>query len=193
MPPAGTGPAPAAKPAAPGSVAVATPPSAGGAGSAEGRIEGCPPPPEDTSGPSTLTVTGACAFQHQGTFACEASADDFYISASRKAARGATLLVYINVEQYKGPGAYKDAQMYIGVQDKTSIQRWSSDTVDITVGPGEEFAVLPSTRLQAEPVLVGCTGPMTNFQCGGRDTTFEAPPAVASGTLRCEAGGAKKK
>jgi hypothetical protein len=137
-------------------------------------------------------VAGPCAFQHQGTFACESTGDDFYISASRKAARGATLLVYINVEQYKGPGVYKDAQMYIGVQDKTSIHRWSSDKVDITVSPGEEFAVLPSTRLDAEPVLVGCSGPMTNFQCGGRDT-FEAPPAIVSGTMRCEGGGEKKR
>ncbi len=192
--PSGTEPVPEAKQMARGATSAdAAVSAASRPSSTEGRIEGCPPPPEDGPGPSTLSVTGPCAFQHQGTFACEASADDFYVSASRKAARGATLLVYINVERYKGPGTYKDAQMYIGVQDKTSIQRWSSDKVDITIGPGEEFAVLPSTRLDAEPVLVGCSGPMTNFQCGGRDTTFEAPPATASGTLRCEGGGGKKQ
>ena len=65
--------------------------------------------------------------------------------------------------------------MYSGVQGKTSIQRWST------------------TRLQADPLVVGYTGPITNFQYDSRDATFESPPAVASGTLRCEGGDGEKK
>ncbi len=175
---------------------VETPPSVvGPSRTAEWRPEACPPPPEDSPGPSSLTVTGPCAFQHRGAVSCEPIADDFYISMSRKAARGATLMVYINVEKYHGPGSYDGAQMFVGVQDKTSIYRWSSDTIAITVGPGEEFAVLPTTRLDAEPVLIDCTGPMTNFQCGGRGDApaFESTTEVVSGTLRCEGGGKEKK
>ena len=197
-PSGGTDPAPPVKsvaraPAAAGS--VVTPPGAGGPPRIGGwRTEACPPPPEGSPGPSSLSVTGPCAFQHRGAVTCEALADDFYISMSRKALRGATLMVYINVENYKGPGSYTDAQIFVGVQDKTSIYRWSSDTLAITVGPDEEFAVLPTTRLDAEPVLIGCTGPMTNFQCGGRGDAagFESTTEVVSGTLRCEGGGKKK-
>ena len=194
-----TDPAPPVKsvaraPAATGSV-VAPPGAAGPSSIAEWRTEACPPPPEAAPGPSSLIVTGPCAFQHRGAFTCESLADDFYISMSRKALRGATLMVYINVENYKGPGNYDGAQIFVGVQDKTFIYRWSSDTLAITVGPDEEFAVLPTARLDAEPVLIDCTGPMTNFQCGGRGdlAAFESTTEVVSGTLRCEGGGKKKK
>ena len=103
-------------------------------------------------------------------------------------------MVYINVEKYEGPGTYDGAEVFVGVQDKTSIYRWSGDGIAITVGPGEEFVVLPRTRLEAEPAFVDCTGPMTNFQCEGRGgveallTTTE----VVSGTLWCEGGGKEK-
>ena len=85
------------------------------------RPKACPPPPEASPGPSTLSVTGPCTFQHRGTMSCESVVDDFFISTSRKAARGETLMVYINVENYKGPGSCKNAQMFVSVQDKTSI------------------------------------------------------------------------
>jgi len=172
-----------------------TPPGAGESSPiAEWRPEGCPPPPEDSSGPSSLSVTGPCAFQHRARVNCEARHDDFYVSLSRKAARGATLMVYINVEKYHGPGSYDGAEMFVGVQDKTSIYRWSGDRLAITVGPGEEFVVLPTTRLDAEPILIDCTGPMTNFQCGGRGDAeaLLGTTEVVSGTLWCE-GGAKEK
>jgi hypothetical protein len=165
--------------------------AAAAARSAEWRSQSCPPPPEGASGPSSLAVTGPCAFRHRGAVSCEALVDDFYISVSRKAARGSTLMVYINVENYHGPGRYKDAQMFMSVQDRSSIYRWSNDAVEITVGPNEEFAVLPPTRLDAEPVLVDCTGPMDNFQCGGRRdvAAMMRTSHVASGTLRCDGAG----
>lgn len=113
-------------------------------------------------------MTGACAFEHKGSFTCEALGDDLYISVSRRAAHGGTLMAFVNVEQYKGPGRYKNAQMFVSVQDKSTIYRWSSDEIDIEVGPDVEYAVLPTSRLEAEPLLVECTGPMNNYQCGGR-------------------------
>ena len=175
-------------------VANAPPTSPAQSAASEPRPNGCPPPPEDSSGPSTLTVSGPCAFEHKGIANCEWHADDFYLSMTRKAAQGATLTVYINVEGYDGPGQYKSAQMFIGVQDKTSIYRWSSDAVTITVGPDQEFAVLPTTKLAAEPVLIDCTGPMTNYQCGGRGESkvFIGTAEVVAGTLRCDGGGKKK-
>ena len=158
--------------------------------SGEQAFNGCPPPADAAGGPSTLKVTGPCPFEHRGTFAYERAVDDFYLSMTRKAARGATLTVFVNVESYKGPGTYKAAQMWIGVQDKTSIYRWSSDALDITIGPDEAYALLPDASLQAEPVLVDCTGPMTNYQCGGRDISKKMITGTvqkAAGKLMCAA------
>ncbi len=157
-------------------------------------MNGCPPPPEDSAGGSSLTVTGPCAFEHKGTVSCERLVDDFYLTTTRKAAQGTTLTFFVNVEHYNGPGSYKDAQMFVSVMNKKLIYQWSSDTVDITVGPEEAFAVLPTTQLLAEPLLVDCSGPMTNYQCGGRGdpTVFTDTYEIVAGTLKCEAGGDKK-
>ena len=153
----------------------------------EWHPEACPPPPEEAPGPSTLTVTGPCAFEHHGTVSCEANGDDFLITLTRPATGGATLMIYINVEGYHGPDSYEGAQMFMGVQDRTLIYRWSSDTLSITVGPDEAFAVLPTSRIEAEPLLINCSGPMTNYDCSGRGDMplLEASTEVLSGTLRC--------
>ncbi len=150
--------------------------------------EVCPPPPEEGTGPSSLTVTGPCAFEHHGAVSCESTGDDFIVTMVRPAADGAQLMIYLNVEHYTGPGSYEDAQMFLSVQHNTFIYRWSNDSFPITVGSGEAFAVLPTTRLDAEPLLIDCTGPMTNYQCSGRgDSAIEMTTEVVSGTLRCAA------
>jgi hypothetical protein len=159
----------------------------------EWRAQACPPPPEDSPGPSSLVATGPCAFEHHAAVGCEATADDFIIATTRPAARGATLVIFVNVEHYAGPGRYAGAQMFVEVEDHGSIYRWSSDTLSITVGAGEKFATLPTSRLDAEPLLVNCqgeVGPGSNwlYDCAGRgsrpamDTTTE----VVSGTLWCD-------
>jgi hypothetical protein len=109
------------------------------------------------------------------------------VTLSRKAAGGGTLMVYINVEQYHGPGDYHDAQIFLGLQDKFNIYRWSSDKLNITVGSGQQSVTLPATSLEAEPMFTNCTGPMTNFQCEGRGFAdeFLKTREVVSGTLRC--------
>jgi len=166
---------------------VTVPASAPIVGAGDWHPEACPPPPEATTGPSSLTVTGPCAFEHHGAVSCEANGDDFLVSMTRPAASGALLMIYINVEQYHGPGSYETAEMYIGVQDKKLIYRWSGDTVAITVGADEAFVVLPTTRIEAEPLLINCSGPMTNYDCSGRGDlpALEASAEVLSGTLRC--------
>ena len=179
-----------------GSANAPTRPDKSAAGSArddEWHPAGCPIPEEGGTGPSSLTVTGPCAFQHRGKFSCEAIADDFYISMTRKAAQGATLMIYINVEGFHGAGEYKDAQMWVGVQGRKEIYRWSSDSVALTIGPDQAFAVLPTTRLDAEPVLVDCTGPIDNYQCSGRGNLQQllATAEIVAGTIYCEAGGTK--
>lgn len=37
----------------------------------------CPPPPEATRGPSSLKITGPCAFEHRGIAECEIANDDY--------------------------------------------------------------------------------------------------------------------
>ena len=174
---------PAGTAAAPLSGAAAAAPRA-----AEWRPNGCPPPPGSSAGPSSLAVAGPCAFEHRDTASCESLFDDFLVTMTRKGAQGATLMVFINVEGYHGPDSYTAAQMFVGLQDKTSIYRWSSEDVNITVGEGEKFTLLPPTRLAAEPVLVNCTGPMNNFQCEGRGDAeaFERTITTVSGRLQCE-------
>ncbi len=86
---------------------------------------------------------------------CSATKDDFYIEAKRPAARDATLLVYVNVERYHGPGSYDKAEMLVGVQDPAFNFRWFSDTVRITVGEGEKFVELEPARLEPLPPVEG--------------------------------------
>src|SRR5439155_1757853 len=71
------------------------------------RPELCPPPPEPAGGPGTLVASGACAFRQQGAVGCTTLPDDLILETSRPAARGATLIIYVNVEKYHGPGKYE--------------------------------------------------------------------------------------
>jgi hypothetical protein len=194
-PPRAAGPVPETQ-AARSSGTAARPPGIGAsrssaevepAAATDWRQPGCPPPPEASPGPSDFTAAGPCAFKHRGAVACEALDDDFLVTLSRKAAGGATLMVYINVEQYHGPGDYRDAQIFLGLQDKFNIYRWSSDKLNITVGSGQQFVTLPATSLEAEPSFTNCTGPITNFQCEGRGFAdeFLKTRVVVSGTLQC--------
>ena len=185
--------APATRPvdasaAAKAKIAAAAAPGAAALADPGWRPPGCPPPAESGPGPSRLNVSGPCSFGHQGRFSCEKIHDDFYISMSRKAANGSTLMIFVNVEKYNGPGDYKTGEMHLSVQDRSSIYRWSSQEVELTVGPDAAFVTLPRTRLEAEPVLVDCTGPMTNYQCSGRGEleALLGTVQILSGRMQCE-------
>jgi len=162
--------------------AAAAPP-----GDGKWRPQGCPPPSERAGGPGEFKAAGPCAFEHHAVVSCETAPDDFFVTMSRPGARGSLVMAYINVEKYKGPGTYDGAQMFVGVQDKTSIFRWSSDEVTVTVGPDQKFAQLNETKLPSEPMLIDCSGPMLNYQCGGRkqDSPIENTEEIVSGTLMC--------
>ena len=162
------------------------------------RLEFCPPPSGESTGPSSLAVTGPCAFEVRTAGACESIGDDFIVALTRKAKLDASLVVYLNVEHYHGPGSYDGAQMFVAAQGAKTIYRWSSDTVQATVGRNEAFVLLPRTQLDGEPVHIDCSrliGPSTNYQyqCDGMGEatiSIDNAPEVVSGTLRC--AGVKK-
>jgi hypothetical protein len=155
--------------------------------------EFCPPAAEDSNGPGSLAIAGPCTFEHRAEVKCESSPDDFIAGFVRKARRGATVAVYINVEHYHGPGSYDGTQMFVAVQSGAGIYRWSNDNVRATVSPGEAFLELPAARLDAEPMLINCSrliGPESNYQyqCGGQaggSVAFAATPETVSGRLQC--------
>ncbi len=119
------------------------------------RPELCVLPPEDSVGKSTFVAKGPCSFRHEASLRCRRSIDDFYVAILRKAPGDATVAVYINVETYKGPGRYKNTQMFLTVQDGISYYHWSNDSVSISVGPREQFVDLPTVHLEAEPPNTG--------------------------------------
>jgi hypothetical protein len=177
-----------ARPAAPADPTVVAPWS----------LQACPPPPEDSPGPSSLAVSGPCAFSHVGAVSCASTGDDFIVAASRKAAGGATLVLYINVEKYRGPGTYVGTQMFVAVQDGKSIYRWSNDNGRVTVGADEKFVAMPTIRLAGEPLHIDCSRqiePATNyqFQCEGTADAAAMEQSVeeVSGVLRCAESGSE--
>ena len=156
---------------------------------------GCPPPAETTRGPSSITVTGPCAFEHTGEAECEWEGDDFPVTATRKAKNSAEIVLFVNVERFVGPRTYKPPNdLYVSLKVGSKIYRWSTNNYEATVGPGSKFVTFKDVKLEAEPVLVGCTGPQTNYQCDGRgdDPKHEASMSVVSGTIYCKAARAKK-
>ena len=184
------GPAPTLAPVPPVSVTVKTTPSA-----KPGLVADACPPPGDPAGPDDFTVTGPCGFRQREPVSCEASPDDLYIAFTRKSGPGATLVFYLNVENYHGPGEYNGAEMFLASQSSTSIYRWSNDRTHVTVGPDAAFIALTPTRREGEPMLVDCTrliAPETNYQyqCGGRSSAsaaFDGTAEVVSGRLKCAA------
>jgi hypothetical protein len=162
-----------------------------GSAPAAWRPPGCPPAPQSATGEAVVSLTGPCAFEHREPVSCEATPDDFLVTMSRRGAGGTALMIFINVEKYAGPGKYDGGQMFFGIQDKTNVFRWSSDDVTATVGPGEATLILPATRLEAEPLLVKCSGPMTNYQCDGREdaSAIDGTVEIVGGTFMCEKKG----
>ena len=62
----------------------------------------CQLPSQDLRGPSEFVAQGPCAVQFRGNANCQAMGDDFYVAFTRKARNGDSVVVYLNVESYKG-------------------------------------------------------------------------------------------
>ena len=145
----------------------------------------------DLRGPSEFVAQGPCAFQFRAKANCQAMADDFYVALTRTAQNGAAVVVYLNVEQYKGPGTYNWAQMLVALYSQTTIYRWSNNNVHADVAPGEASVTLSRIALVGEPLMVGCTsapgssataedptGSLPKVNCAGRS----GPVVVNGGT-----------
>ncbi len=137
-------------------------------------------------------MTGPCAFEHKGEAECEAEFDDLLVTVFRPAKNAAEVMLFINIERYVGPRTYKGHNdMRVSVKDGSKIYRWTTAEFEATVGPGSKFLTFKNVRLDPEPVLIGCTGPQTNFQCDGRGDEDEIMRTITtvSGTLYCKGGG----
>ena len=111
----------------------------------------CSLEPESEPGASTFTSTGPCSFKHTGTAKCRALIDDMYALFLRNSATVGTVALYVNTEGYKGPGEYKDAQISLTYQNGNAYYHWGSDSVHLTVSPGEKSVVFGENTLQPEP------------------------------------------
>lgn len=151
------------------------------------------PPEEDAAGPGTFAISGPCAFQVRQPVHCEATGDDMIIAVARKARNAATAVFYLNVESYHGPGDYDGAQAFVAVESGQNIYRWSNDEVHVTVGAKEAFVRLPVTKLEQEPMHIGCSkliGPQSNYQyecAASSNGNLQTSPAAQtlSGTIQC--------
>ncbi len=148
------------------------------------------PPPEDSPGPGSFVAKGPCEFQQRAPVSCEATGDDLIVAVPRKAKNGATLVIYLNVEHYRGPGVYEGAQIFLAVESGEIIYRWSNDEVRATVGPNEAFVSLSKTQLDQEAVRVACSrliGPESNYQyqCAGTSGAIDSAAEIVSGKLQC--------
>lgn len=152
----------------------------------------CPPPAAASKGLSSLKVTGPCAFEYTDQADCVAEFDDLSLTGTREAKNGAQLMVYLNVERYVGAGRYKAPNdIFVSLKDKNRIYRWSGNDFEVTVGPGSKTVTVHNALLTPELLLVGCSGPQTNYQCDGRgdDPGHMASVTTVSGTISCKGGG----
>jgi len=116
----------------------------------------CPPLPEQPgSKGSDAEFTGVCAFHQAGPVNCRTSADDFYVLLRRELSAGRSLSLYANVEGYHGPGAYREVQLLMLVEDAGTIYEWSNFRAQGRVTEREASFVLPATELRSETGRAG--------------------------------------
>ena len=128
----------------------------GGTGGTPLPADACPPLPEaaDAAG-SNADLSGPCAFHQAGRAYCNATADDLYVVVQRALPSGRTFDLYIDVEFYKGPGAYRDAQTLLIIQEGTTLYTWSNFRTNVTVLPREAGVRLERTDLSPEAGRAG--------------------------------------
>src|SRR5262249_51695183 len=104
---------------------------------------------------SDFSFAGPCAFRETSRAYCNATADDFYVVVQRPLPAGRTLDLYLDVEFYKGPGDYRDAQALLIVQDRTTLYTWSNFRANGAVRPGGAGVRLERTELAPEAGRAG--------------------------------------
>lgn len=164
-------------------------PSASPAAAGSWHPPACPPPADRGTGRSSIKVTGPCGFEHTGEADCQADGDDMMLVVARKAKKGAEVMLYVNVERYVGPGVYKAPNdLWVSHKDGSKIYRWWSNKFEVTVGPESKYVTLNDVHLEPELLLVGCTGPQTNYQCDGRgdEPRLMETSTTVTGTLYCK-------
>ena len=157
---------------------------------------GCPAGAGGPKGQTKMKIGGPCEADWTTDADCENEIDDLTFTARRKVKDGAEMIVYINVERYAGAGRYKPPNdVYVSVMKDKTIWRWSSNDFEATIGPGSKYVEVTNVRLEPELLLVGCSGPQTNYQCDGRgdDPKHMAAITTLSGTLYCKGGKSKQK
>ena len=135
------------------------------------KPELCNVAPSDTAGTSNFSAKGPCSFTHNADQKCRRTVDDFYVSILRTGPGVATVATYVNVESYKGPGVYDNAELFLTVQDGTAYYHWSAESVAITVGPQEKYVELGTVRLDAEPPNTGTETIAGRIICGALSTS----------------------
>jgi hypothetical protein len=130
----------------------------------------CPPAPAPGGAEaSDFSFAGPCALRETGRAYCNATADDFYVVVQRPLPAGRTLDLYLDVEFYKGPGAYRDAQALLIVQEGTTLYTWSNFRANVTVLPRESGVRLERTDLSPEAGRAGAGVETVSgtLACGG--------------------------
>jgi hypothetical protein len=124
-------------------------------------------PETPPAGPSSnLSISGACQAEELDTVSCTIAVDDFYAVIHRPLTGGRTLYLTLNVETYRGPGSFHNAQLYLEVQGGGVLARWTNLEVAATVAKGG-LVTLPGATVTAE-VGTGAPGPITlsgRLQC----------------------------
>jgi hypothetical protein len=124
--------------------------------------------PETPSGTTTasLEISGACAVQEIDPVSCTIAVDDFYAVIHRTLTDGRTLYLTLNVETYRGPGSFRNAQLYLEVEGGGVLARWTNLEVAATV-TAAGFVTLPGATVAPE-VGTGAPGSITvsgTMQC----------------------------
>jgi hypothetical protein len=104
---------------------------------------------------SDADLAGPCPFHEAGSAYCHAVGDDFYVVRQRPLPAGRALDLYLDVEFYEGPGAYRDTQTLLLVQEGTTLYTWSNFRMEVAVLPGEAGVRLARTELAPEAVRAG--------------------------------------
>jgi hypothetical protein len=98
---------------------------------------------------SNLAISGGCTLQELLPVSCTIAVDDFYAVIHRTLTGGRVFYMTLNVETYRGPGSFHNAQLYLEVEGGGVLARWTNLRVDATV-TSSHLVTLTGARLTPE-------------------------------------------